>query len=73
MGRKRALAADRPDQPSGKAGLSAEGRPHRNSDHPSQDLPRRGVPTILRSKGDGSTVPYEPKEAARLVHRLRDS
>jgi hypothetical protein len=27
---------------------------------------------ILRSKRDGSTVPYEPKEAARLVHRLRD-
>jgi hypothetical protein len=38
-------------------------------------VPRRGVPmilTILRSKRDGSTVPYEPKEAARLVHRLRD-
>jgi hypothetical protein len=27
---------------------------------------------ILRSERDGSTVPYEPKEAARLVHRLRD-
>jgi hypothetical protein len=35
-------------------------------------VPRRDVPMILRSKRDGSTVPYQPKEAARLVHRLRD-
>jgi hypothetical protein len=27
---------------------------------------------ILRTKRDGSTVRYEPKEAARLVHRLRN-
>jgi hypothetical protein len=35
-------------------------------------VPCRDVPMILRTKRDGSTVRYEPKEAARLVHRLRN-
>jgi hypothetical protein len=35
-------------------------------------LPRRGVPMILKSKRDGTTEPYAPKEMAKIVHRLRD-
>jgi hypothetical protein len=35
-------------------------------------VPCCGVPMILRTKRDGSTLRYEPKEAARLVHRLRN-
>ena len=35
-------------------------------------VPRRGVPMILKSKRDGSAVPYGPKETAKLVRRVRD-
>jgi hypothetical protein len=35
-------------------------------------VPRRGIPMILKSKPDGSAVPYGPKETAKLVRRIRE-
>jgi hypothetical protein len=34
-------------------------------------VPRLGVPMILKSKPDGTTEPYGPKETAKIVRRLR--
>jgi hypothetical protein len=35
-------------------------------------VPRRGVPMILKSKRDGTTEPYGPKETAKIVRQLRE-
>jgi hypothetical protein len=35
-------------------------------------VPRLGVPMILKSRPNGSTAPYGPKETAKIVRRLRD-
>jgi hypothetical protein len=35
-------------------------------------VPRRGVPMILKLKRDGTAMPYGPKETAKIVRQLRD-
>jgi hypothetical protein len=35
-------------------------------------VPRLGVPMILKSRRDGTTEPYGPKETAKIVRRLRE-
>lgn len=35
-------------------------------------VPRLGVPMILKSRRDGTTEPYRPKETAKIVRRLRE-
>jgi hypothetical protein len=35
-------------------------------------VPRLGVPMILKSRRDGRTEPYGPKETAKIVRRLRE-
>jgi hypothetical protein len=35
-------------------------------------VPRLGVPMILKSRPDGTTAPYGPKETAKIVRHLRE-